>query len=132
MANIYSTNATNLNLPSSGTISYSANTTAATWATPNTNFISSNSTPIMTIPHGEDTVRIEERATLDVKGNLVINGVDLEERLKTIENVLMIPERDVILEKKHPKLKEMYDAYIQALGKYRTWESLKGDNNGTS
>ena len=47
--------------------------------------------------------------TLDVKGNLVINGRDLEERLNTIEKVLNIPERDVKLETKHPKLKELYD-----------------------
>ena len=65
--------------------------------------------------------------TIEVKGNMVINGVDLEERLKTIEKVLQIPERDVILEKKHPKLKKLYDEYINALGKYRTFESIKGD-----
>jgi len=65
--------------------------------------------------------------TLEVKGNLVINGKDLEERLETIEKVLMIPERDVKLEKKHPKLKVMYDEYIRALEKYRTWESIKGE-----
>jgi hypothetical protein len=64
---------------------------------------------------------------LEVKGRMVINGVDLEERLKTIEKVLQIPERDVILEKKHPKLKKLYDEYIAALGKYRTFESIKGD-----
>lgn len=68
-------------------------------------------------------------ATLDVKGNLVINGRDLEERLSTIEKVLQIPERDVKLEKKYPKLKELYDAYIHALGKYRTFEAIKGDDN---
>ena len=63
--------------------------------------------------------------TLEVKGNFVINGRDLEERLNTIEKVLQIPERDVILESKHPKLKELYDQYIHALGKYRTWDTLK-------
>jgi hypothetical protein len=67
-------------------------------------------------------------ATLEVKGNMVINGVDLEERLKTIEKVLMIPERDVKLEKKHPKLKKLYDEYIAALGKYRTFEAIKGND----
>jgi len=70
--------------------------------------------------------------TLDVKGNVVINGLDLEERLKTIETVLHIPERDVKLEKKHPNLKKMYDDYIKALGKYRTWEAIKGDDNGNT
>jgi hypothetical protein len=62
---------------------------------------------------------------LEVKGRLVLNGQDLEERLKTIERVLTIPERDVILEKKHPKLKKLYDEYIAALGKYRTFEAIK-------
>ena len=65
--------------------------------------------------------------TIDVKGNMVINGRDLEERLETIEKVLQIPERDVKLEKKHPKLKKLYDEYIAALGKYRTFEAIKGD-----
>jgi len=67
-------------------------------------------------------------ATIEVKGNMVINGRDLEERLDTIEKVLQIPERDVKLEKKHPKLKKLYDEYIHALGKYRTFDALKGDN----
>ena len=66
-------------------------------------------------------------AELEVKGRMVINGRDLEERLDTIEKVLQIPERDVILEKKHPKLKKLYDEYITALGKYRTFEAIKGD-----
>jgi hypothetical protein len=65
--------------------------------------------------------------TLEVTGKMVINGRDLEERLETIEKVLQIPERDVILEKKHPKLKKLYDDYINALGKYRTFEAIKGE-----
>jgi hypothetical protein len=64
---------------------------------------------------------------LEVKGRLVINGVDLEERLNTIEKVLSIPERDVRIEEKHPKLKKLYDEYIAALGKYRTFETIRGD-----
>jgi hypothetical protein len=67
----------------------------------------------------------QDPASLEVKGKVVINGVDLEERLNTIEKVLCIPERDVILERKHPKLKKLYDEYIQALGKYRTFEAIK-------
>lgn len=68
-------------------------------------------------------------SSLDVKGKIIHNGRDLEERLSTIEKVLMIPERDVKLEAKYPKLKKLYDDYINALGKYRTFESIKGDNN---
>jgi hypothetical protein len=61
---------------------------------------------------------------LRVNGALVVNGRNVEERLSIIEEALGIPERDPELEKKHPKLKEMYDAYITALAKYRTWETV--------
>lgn len=91
-------------------------TTGYNWANPNDN--------VMIVK--------QDPASLEVKGKVLINGVDLEERLKTIEKVLMIPERDVILEKKHPKLKKLYDDYINALGKYRTFEAIKGEENGTT
>jgi hypothetical protein len=70
----------------------------------------------------------QDPASLEVKGKMVINGRDLEERLDTIEKVLRIPERDVKLEKKHPKLKKLYDEYIHALAKYRTFEAIKGED----
>jgi len=105
-----------------GTV-YTTNTTAGqylingsngtTWANPADNVITINQT---------------KPATIEVKGNMVINGRDLEERLDTIEKVLQIPERDVKLEKKHPKLKKLYDEYIHALGKYRTFDALKGED----
>ena len=68
-------------------------------------------------------------ASLEVKGKIIHNGKDLEERLSTIEKVLMIPERDVKLEKKYPKLKKLYDEYIKELSKARMWESIKGEGN---
>jgi hypothetical protein len=98
-----------------GQIYTTTGTNGASWVTPN------NYDSVLTVNTGKS------HPTLEVKGNLVINGVDLEERLKTIEKVLLIPERDVILEKKHPKLKKLYDEYIAALGKYRTFEAIKGD-----
>ena len=67
-------------------------------------------------------------ASIEVKGKMILNGQDLEERLETIEKVLQIPERDVKLEKKHPKLKKLYDEYIHALAKYRTFEAIKGED----
>jgi len=103
--------------------------TTSAWANPSTSFNSSNNKSIMTIPHGEEKVVLEKSATLEVKGQMILNGKDLEERLNTIEKVLQIPERDVILEKKHPKLKKLYDEYINALGKYRTFEAIKGEDD---
>lgn len=70
-----------------------------------------------------------EPPSLEVKGNIIHNGRDLEERLTTIEKVLMIPNRDVLLEKKYPKLKKMYDDYINELSKYNMWENIKGKDN---
>ena len=75
------------------------------------------------------TVNQTNPPSLDVKGRMIINGRDLEDRLDTIEKILQIPERDVTLEKKHPKLQEMYYDYINALAKYRMWEAIKGDDN---
>ena len=86
----------------------------------------------MSIPYGEDKIVLEEKAALEVKGNVVINGVDLEERLNTIEKVLQIPTRDVIMEEKHPKLAELYKQYMHELEKYKTWDRIKGDENGTT
>ena len=73
-----------------------------------------------------EKVVLEKSATLDVKGNVVINGVDLEERLSTIETLLFIPTRDVKLEAMYPKLKEIYQQYMNELEKYKTFERLKG------
>ena len=78
---------------------------------------------------GDGVMKISgDPASLEVKGKVVINGLDLEERLKTIEKVLMIPERDVKLEAKYPSLKKTFDEYIRKLEKYRTFEALKGDS----
>ena len=68
----------------------------------------------------------ENPASLQVSGKVVINGLDLEERLKSIEKVLMIPERDATMEAKYPSLKKKYDEYIAALEKYKTFERVKG------
>jgi len=96
---------------SAGQIYTTTGINGATWANPTDN--------VMIVK--------QDPASLEVKGNVVINGRDLEERLKTMEKLLQIPERDVKLEKKHPKLKKLYDDYINALGKYRTFEAIKGD-----
>ena len=110
----------------------SATTYTTSWAQPNTNFNNSNGKTLMHIPHDGNEIVLEKAATLEVKGNIVMNGVDLDERLKTIEKVLQIPTRDVTMEAKHPKLKELYEAYMNELDKYKTWHRIKGDEDGTT
>ena len=113
----------------SGTYLTSSGTTYSTaWAQPNNNFVSNNGKAVMTIPADKQEVVLEKDATLNVKGNVVINGVDLEERLKTIETILNIPQRDVTMEAKYPKLAELYKQYMRELEKYKTWDRVKGEN----
>ncbi len=125
MTTTYSINQKNINLPlttskiSNGTINYSNN-----WTVANTNFGGVNN-PVLTIPNGENKVVLENSATLEVKGNVKINGQDLEERLERIETLLHIPTRDVTLEEKYPKLKKLWEEYNKELAKYRTWDKLK-------
>jgi len=115
---------TNVTLPTIPAGSYlTAGSNGTSWTTATS--VASPYDAVMVVNQGDNP-------TLEVKGNMVINGRDLEERLSTIEKVLQIPERDVKLEAKHPKLKELYDAYINALGKYRTFEAIKGDEDGTT
>jgi hypothetical protein len=54
-----------------------------------------------------------------------MNGVNLEKRLSTIEQVLNIPTRDATMEEKYPKLKKIYEEYITELEKYKTWDNIK-------
>jgi hypothetical protein len=113
--------ASTVTVPNGGTA-----TSGQIYTTTSTNAIWTNST---TIPN--ETIRINQTnpPTVDIKGDLIINGRDLEERLDTIEKLLQIPERDVKIEKKHPKLKKLYDEYINALEKYRTFEAIKGEDD---
>jgi hypothetical protein len=102
---------------------YTTNTTAGQFLTSGSNGTN------WANPNDNVMIVKQDPASLEVKGRVVINGRDLEERLKTIESVLQIPERDVKLEKKYPKLKKMYEDYIKELSKARMWESIKGENN---
>ena len=111
VGHVYTTN----NTGSAGQFLTSTGMNGTTWATGNTSIA--------------DSVMVARNnpAELEVKGRMVLNGRDVEERLGTIEKVLRIPERDVKLEKKHPKLKKLYDEYINELEKYRTWDRIKGE-----
>ena len=125
MTNTLKTLNTIINNTSVPIVTYATNTTAGQFLTSGSNGTTWANSTVGTNP--ALTVKGTNPPELEVKGRMVINGIDLEERLKTIEQVLTIPERDVKLEKKHPKLKKLYDEYITELSKYRMWDSIKGD-----
>jgi len=80
--------------------------------------------PVMTIPSNSNEVIIEPNAALIINGAIVINGIDLEKRLQTIETLLYIPSRDIEIENEFPKLKKLWEEYNVELEKYKTWKRL--------
>ena len=98
----------------------------STWYTPNTHFTSggTNNKTLMSIPYNSDEVVIEPAAALNVKGKVIINGENLEERLERIETLLSIPHRDIEMENEFPKLKTLWKEYSEELEKYKTWKRL--------
>jgi hypothetical protein len=127
MTNTLKTLNTIINNTSVPIVTYATNTTAGQFLTSGSNGTTWANSTVNTNP--ALIVKGTNPPELEVKGRMVINGRDLEERLDTIEKVLQIPERDVILEKKHPKLKKLYEEYINELSKYKMWHSIKGDND---
>lgn len=113
---------------SSGSLLTTTGSNGTSWISPSTNFTNANGKAVMTVPYGENKVVLEKDAALEVKGKVVINGLDLEERLKTIERVLAIPERNVTMEAKYPSLKKKFDEYINTLEKYKTFERIRGED----
>lgn len=81
-------------------------------------------------------------SSLEVDRDITIGGLSIIERLKNIESMLGLPERDIDLESKHPHLKELYikqvksqkvadsikNKYTEEMEKLRTFEIL---NDGT-
>lgn len=100
-------------------------TGSSVYTNPSSSFSNGNGTPVMTIPHGEDKIVIEPKAELEVQGRVKINGEYLDERLERIETLLNIPTRDVTMEHKYPRLKELWEEYNRELAKYKTWDKLK-------
>lgn len=92
---------------------------------PNTYTTSSTYTILNTdIQSPQSGLLVEGPATFK-KEVILSNGQNLEERLKLIEERLNIPTRDVILESRYERLKELAEEYKQELERCRTWEALK-------
>ena len=76
---------------------------------------------------GDSNVRIDGgkngRMLVDVP--LIVNGRDVMKELDEMRDALLLLKRDVDMEAKYPKLKELKDAYEAQLEKYKTWEALK-------
>jgi len=56
---------------------------------------------------------------------LVVNGRDVMKEIDEMRDALLLLKRDIDMESKYPKLRELKDAYEAQLEKYKTWEALK-------
>jgi len=63
--------------------------------------------------------------SLTVEGRAIVQGRDILKELDEMRDSLLLLKRDVDMEAKYPKLKELKDAYEEQLEKYKTFEALK-------
>jgi hypothetical protein len=76
-----------------------------------------------------NNITIDDHTTsnpaLKVDGTFEVNGRDVMKELDEMRDALLLLKRDVDMEAKYPKLKELKDAYERQLEKYKTFEALK-------
>ena len=68
---------------------------------------------------------IAQAKTMQIDMPLVVQGRDIMKELDEMRDVLMLLNRDVDMEAKYPKLKEIKDEYEAQLAKYKTFDILK-------
>ena len=56
---------------------------------------------------------------------LIVNGRDVMKELDEMRDAMLLLRRDVDMEAKYPRLKEIKDEYEAALEKYTTFDTLK-------
>lgn len=71
----------------------------------------------------ESTFPVEH--TLTVEGRAIVQGRDILNELDEMRDALLLLKRDVDMEAKYPKLRELKDTYESQLEKYKTFEALK-------
>jgi len=95
-----------------------------TYTTSNTNTgigaISSTS-----IADAKITIDGGENGSMRVDVPLLVNGRDVMKEIDEMRDAMLLLKRDVDMESKYPKLRELKDAYERQLEKYKTFEALK-------
>jgi len=62
-----------------------------------------------------------------IDGDFKVNGRDILKEIDDMRDMLLLLKRDVDMEAKYPKLKELKEEYKRALEKYKTFEAVKGN-----
>ena len=93
--------------------------------TPIFNNITSGSISSTSIADAKIRIDGGVNGSMQVDVPLVVNGRDVIKELDEMRDALLLLKRDVDMEAKYPKLRELKDAYEAQLGKYKTFEALK-------
>lgn len=99
-----------------------------TTVTPNTpiyNNITSGSISSTSIADAKIRIDGGVNGSMQVDVPLVVNGRDVMKELDEMRDALLLLKRDVDMEAKYPRLRELKDEYERALEKYKTFEALK-------
>jgi len=70
-------------------------------------------------------INITQAKTMQIDMPLVVRGRDVIKELDEMRDALLLIKRDVDMEAKYPKLKEIKDEYEAQLAKYKTFDTLK-------
>ena len=82
---------------------------------------------IPTTQFADNAIIIEggTNGSMKVDVPLIVNGRDVMKELDEMRDALLLLKRDVDMESKYPRLKELKDEYEKALEKYKTFDRIK-------
>ena len=89
------------------------------------NNISSGSISSTSLADAKITIDGGVNGSMRVDVPLVVNGRDVMKEIDEMRDALLLLKRDVDMEAKYPRLKELKDEYERALEKYKTFDTLK-------
>lgn len=90
------------------------------------NFVTNNTITSTSLASSAITINgdpVNGGVSIDVP--LKVNGRDIMKELDEMRDALLLLKRDVDMEAKYPRLKEIKDEYERALEKYKTFDSIK-------
>jgi len=87
--------------------------------------ITNNTITSTSIAEPKITIDGGENGSMRVDVPLVVNGRDVMKEIDEMRDALLLLKRDVDMESKYPRLKELKDEYERALEKYKTFEAIR-------
>ena len=89
------------------------------------NFTGGTITSTTSLADSAITINGGPNGIMKVDVPLVVNGRDVMKEIDEMRDALLLLKRDVDMEAKYPRLKELKDEYERSLEKYKTFEAIK-------